>query len=481
MPAATANDPATGSPSRFVWQALGAFATCVALTWTVGAVLQGQRFVQGLLLTELLFFAAPAAAVLLLNWRTQGEEPFRPPRLRDVGWTVLLGLVVTVVAVTKGASLRRGLGLPLPAAPLSWPLLFALAVPAPLAEELLFRPVMQSALGKIWRPGTALAVTALLFGLIHGSFLRFPETFLLGVFSGIVFLKSGNYWLCVLFHLLANVVGPALWGQVGRVPPLFHPLTGVFLTGAALWLAWLWRRPDPHVRTRGAHLRWALFEANAKLERAPWHSAPATACWLGAGAMVVAVALVTTAELRAMRPAGRRPVAVGPQVRQSDFWTINTNGVISGRSRLEFERWPGQRDSLALALAYSEARPLRALIAGQSVDLRPVGAGTFELAWPEPPPAGPRTVEVFWELPVTALESPEQGYRARLQALLPVTGYSLTVALTPNGAYEFEHAPYRWEETVFSQASTGGTPRNHFGTCGLGLQKAGDRSEAPTP
>jgi hypothetical protein len=44
------------------------------------------------------------------------------------------------------------------------------------------------------------------------------------------------------------------------------------------------------------------------------------------------------------------------------------------------------------------------------------------------------------------------------------------VALTPGCGYEFEQAPERWEETVFSQRSTGDTPRTQFGTCGLGLQ-----------
>ena len=455
MPPAMASNSAPNPTARFVWQALAAFALCVTLTWTVGALLQGRSLVMGLLLTELLFFAVPAGAVLLSNRGTQGEEPFRAPRPRDVLWTVMLGVLATVVAVSEGAGLRSSLGLPLPAASLPWPLVFTLAIAAPLAEELLFRPVMQRALGAIWRPGTALLATALLFGLIHGSLLRFPETLLLGVFSGVVFLKTGNYWLCVIFHALANALGPTLWGEVARAAPLFHPFTAVFLTGAALWLAWLWHPPDGHIRTWGAHLRWSLFGANARPERTAWQAAPAAVCVSGALVMAVTAALVTAAELRGMRPARRTAAPAGPQVRQSDFWRIRADGMISGRSRLEFERWPERRDSLGLALAYTEARPLRATIADQPAVLRPVGAGTFELAWPDPPPVAPRTVEVFWELPLAALEAPEQGYRARLQALLPVHGYSLTVALAPEGGYRFENAGDRREETVFSQASTG--------------------------
>jgi hypothetical protein len=272
--------------------------------------------------------------------------------------------------------------------------------------------------------------------------------------------------------MVANLLGPALWNQVGRFPPLFHPFTGVFLTGAAIWLAWLWQRPDGQVRTWGAHLRWAMFGANTPPPRAAWQTAPATVCWMGCLVMAMAVGFVTAAELRARRPAAAKATPAGPMVRQADFWRIQTDGIIAGRSRLEFERWPTRRDSLVLALAYSEARPLRATIGGEPTEVRPVGAGTFELVWPEAPPATPRTVEVFWELPLAALESPEEGCRVRLQAMLPVTGYSLTVALAPNGSYTFENAPDRWEETVFSQGSTGATPRNNFGTCGLGLQKA---------
>ena len=97
--------------------------------------------------------------------------------------------------------------------------------------------MLQSAFATIWRPGAAVFATAVLFGLVHGNFIRFPETFLMGLFSGVVYLKTGNYWLCVLFQAIANMLGPALWLQAIRWQPLFHPFTAVFFLVVALTLS----------------------------------------------------------------------------------------------------------------------------------------------------------------------------------------------------------------------------------------------------
>jgi hypothetical protein len=391
-------------------------------------------------------------------------------------WTALLAVSVTAVAVAKGVAVRQSLGLPLPAQLLSWPLVLALAVPAPLAEELLFRPVLQRAFATLWRPGTALLATALLFGLVHGSFARFPETFLLGLFSGVVFLKTGNYWLCVLFHALANVLGPALWPLAARQPVLFHPLIGLALTAAALVLAWHWLPPDTRLRTWRAHLRWALFGRNDPLPNRVANRAPLAVFWSGTAIMTALVAVVTVAEVRYARDVKQRTLG-GPQVRQRDEWRLETNAVITVRSRVEFAKWPATRESWTFALGYPDAKVTRVEVAGEPVETRAVGAGTFELVWPEPLPP-PGVVEVHWEMPVALLEAPERGFQIRLQALAPVNAFALRLALSPGCGYVFERAPDRREDTVFS--TSGNWPaRRIFGTCGLGLRRATPEDAAP--
>ncbi len=466
--------------ARLFWRALGAFAVCVSLTWTVGAYLQFRSFVQGLLLTELLFFATPAVLALLRDWRSLDIRVLSAPALSDTIWTLFIALAVTMLAVAGGVAWRRACGVPLPAEALAWPLVFALAVPAPLCEELLFRPVLQRALASVWRPGTAVMATALLYGLIHGSLLRFPETFLLGLFSGVIFLKTGNYWACVAFHSLANLLGPAMWPEMERLQFLFSPLTIAFLAGAAVFLAWQMRRPAKRLRGLIAHLHWAFCghpdERATSVKAGP---GPAAAYWAGALVMTVLAGAVTLDEIR-----HARPVKAGPRVAQTDAWQLGTNGVISARSQVTFERWPDARDSLTFALPYTQAQVLRAEVAGQEVRAPAVGAGTFEVVWPDALPEAPRTLSVAWQMPMTALDDAEHGYRARLQSLLPVTAYSLALQLDPGCGYQFEATPERRETTLFSLASTGKRPRNDFGSTGIGLVRldmARGKAEPSTP
>ena len=72
------------------------------------------------------------------------------------------------------------------------------------------RPVLQRAFSLYWGPRASVLAAALLFALLHGSWLRFGETFVLGLFCGVLFLKTGSYWACVLFHAVANAMGPPL-------------------------------------------------------------------------------------------------------------------------------------------------------------------------------------------------------------------------------------------------------------------------------
>lgn len=450
---------------------VGAFAFCVLGGWTVGALLQVWRFAPGFVLSELLFFAAPAGGVLWLSRRRRpGPDPdFRMPRGVDAVRAGLLGILAAGLAVVTGVAVRRGLDLPLASRAPDWPLILALALPAPLAEELMFRPVMQRTLAAFWRPAAAVSATAVLFGLIHGSFVRFPETFLLGFLNGVVYLKSGNYWACVLFHAAANLAGPALWSLAARVPTLFHPLTGMALAVPVGVLLWSWPTPpEAHRWNWRAHLRWALFGPNNPPPGAPAGAGPAVVWGIGVAAMAVLVGWVTVGELKASR-ADREAAAGGPEVRQRDEWVLGTNAVISVRSRIEFERWPPRAEAWVLALAYPEATLQGVTLAGEVFAPRPVGAGTYELQWPRPLPP-PGTVEVYWEVPLGALEAPERGYRVRLQALVPVHAYALRLVLAEGCGYVFDRAPERPFDTIFSTSGQR-PPRRDFGTCGLGLRR----------
>jgi membrane protease YdiL (CAAX protease family) len=471
-----------GLEMRRFWRALAAFATSVVLAWTIGAILQFRHGVFGLALTELVCFALPAGVALWFEYRSARREihlaerfaghPFRRPTGKAAVLSALIGALVVVVAVAKGAAIRQALGAALPR-PLSPGLvLFVLAGIAPLSEELLFRAVLQRSLAAVWSQGTAVSATALLFALTHGTLVQLPETFVLGLFSGVVFLKTRSYWASVLFHAAANALAPTLWGLVPRFPPLFHPVTALALTGGALFLAWHFELPRTE-RVWGVmkHVRWALFGAAAETQAAgPAPKVAALVYWGGVLGLLGIILGLRFAELAAVRLASAMI-----QVKQEDVWRLDPGHTITALSRVYYARWPGRRESASLALPYTEARVVKVEIGGQPASFRPIGAGTFELAWPKRLPETPRVIEVIWTVPLDALEDAAHGYQARLQALVPVTGYALTLRLAPGCGYVFERAPERAVTELFSILDTGTQPRKGFGTCGIGLRAADTR------
>lgn len=470
----TSPEPPPPGDRRLVAWALAAFVGCVLLTWTVGGYLQLRHGLGGWLLTELLFFALPAGWVLRRARAASAAAGFSRASLPGIGLSVVLGLVVMAVAVGKGAVIRQALGVPPPPAlRVTWGWV-GLAVLAPLCEELLFRSVLQQAFSRIWRPPTVLVATAVLFGLVPGSFVRFPEVFLLGFFSGVIFLKTRSYWACVAFHAAAALAAPTFWVQVARWPVLHHPLTIMAFLGVALVLAWYLDPPGAH-RVWGVwkSARWALF-GSAETGTAPTRAGLGPVVAYGG---VVALLLGVMVTMMLVGAAGARVAQAPMRVRQADLWQLRTNGLIAAQSRIDFERWPARRESLGFALPYTGARVLRAEIASQPARVMPVGAGTFQLVWPAALPAAPRSVHVWWELSLRELDDPTQGYRARLQAMVPVTAYSLRLWLDADCGYEFEHAPALRQAEVFSIRDTGGPARNDFASCGLGLRRVGAGGE----
>ena len=86
-------------------------------------------------------------------------------------------------------------------------LIFAL-LPA-LLEELMFRGYVLMALQPAGE-GTAIVLSALLFGLMHGNLTQLPFAFLLGLCFGFFTLRLGNIWVAVTVHALNNALAVLL-------------------------------------------------------------------------------------------------------------------------------------------------------------------------------------------------------------------------------------------------------------------------------
>jgi membrane protease YdiL (CAAX protease family) len=85
-------------------------------------------------------------------------------------------------------------------------ILIMAAIPS-IAEEMIFRGVLQQILCRIFRSGHAgIWITAILFSAVHLQFFGFLPRLLLGLGFGYLFFWSGNLWLPIIAHFINNAV-----------------------------------------------------------------------------------------------------------------------------------------------------------------------------------------------------------------------------------------------------------------------------------
>jgi len=84
---------------------------------------------------------------------------------------------------------------------------------APVLEEILFRGVILSGLLNRYRAGTAIGLSALLFGLAHLNPLQFLGGLLLGVLFGWIYYHTRSLLLVIALHAVNNLISFAasLW------------------------------------------------------------------------------------------------------------------------------------------------------------------------------------------------------------------------------------------------------------------------------
>ena len=137
---------------------------------------------------------------------------------------VIVGLTTPLVGGLLTALLAHGktvtqdiqdLGLQTPLA-LRIALVVVVASLGPLVEELLFRGVLLSALMQHWRAGWSIAISALLFALVHLPSMQWqwyalPDLALLAAALAWLRLRSGSLWPAVLAHGINNLLAVVVW------------------------------------------------------------------------------------------------------------------------------------------------------------------------------------------------------------------------------------------------------------------------------
>ncbi len=81
-----------------------------------------------------------------------------------------------------------------------WQMLLLMAVVVPILEECTFRGYIYGCLRSSGKVGSAVFLSALLFGLMHLNFNQAPYTFLLGLFLAMMTEFTGSLWPAVLMH-----------------------------------------------------------------------------------------------------------------------------------------------------------------------------------------------------------------------------------------------------------------------------------------
>ena len=97
-----------------------------------------------------------------------------------------------------------------------WIVLISVSIFAPFFEEWLCRGIILRGLLTNVKPACAIAISAAIFGLIHGNLWQAIPAFLIGLVLGYVYYKTGSLKLTMLMHCVNNTLAVI----VSRIPGL---------------------------------------------------------------------------------------------------------------------------------------------------------------------------------------------------------------------------------------------------------------------
>ncbi len=170
-------------------------------------------------------------------------------------WIGLGGCIGANIVASMVASFLQDRGISLPdspffleATPTSFALnLVVLALLPAVLEELVFRVCVLGTLRK-YGDWFAIAVSAVLFGFIHGNVVQSVFALLVGVVLGYITLSTGNVWLAIGIHFFNNTLSVLLeyitlsMDEIMRNIVYAAVLYGVGIIGVIVALVCLFRR-----------------------------------------------------------------------------------------------------------------------------------------------------------------------------------------------------------------------------------------------
>jgi sodium transport system permease protein len=196
-------------------------------------------------LALVLFLKLPLPQTLSLRW--PGARPmFAAVLVGSSTWAVANALVRLLEPPQDLAkALQKVMLLDRVDIPLWW-IYFIVAISPAICEELFFRGLIQGSFRKLGI-GTSIVVSALLFGVAHGSIYRMMPVTLLGLVIGWLFWQSKSVYPGIVAHAINNGIAATIFGvasireYVIRQNMQYVPWPWVFAAFAVmvsgLWLA----------------------------------------------------------------------------------------------------------------------------------------------------------------------------------------------------------------------------------------------------
>jgi membrane protease YdiL (CAAX protease family) len=223
-----------------LWSALAVQGVWLCLTLAIASVLRGgsvsSRLGLGPGRLRASSVAVLAGGLLALSFALSAL--LGALELRDVG---ALGEVNRIVRATRGPSLALAL--------------LAMGLAPGIAEELLFRGLVQRSLARQLGPPIGILGGAALFALAHADPVQSSAAFLLGLYLGAVAQLAGSIRAAIACHVVNNLVatsvawleGVPLPGDLQALPTAAYLAIGLGLAMGSL--GWVARRERPEPAT----------------------------------------------------------------------------------------------------------------------------------------------------------------------------------------------------------------------------------------
>lgn len=196
------------------------------------------------LIGELILLGMAVGAVAVFHGNFRSVFPIHKPKLTEVMGTILIYLgasqaisVVTMIEMYIAPEMVTETSIGLSSMFTSSSMIVAIIVvgiaPA-ICEEAVFRGVFFNSIwnqthGK-WIP---IIVTAAVFGLFHGSIIRFFPTFLLGIVLGYLVYETNNMFYNVMFHAINNIIPVLVLYGMQFLMQLMARVLG--MNGSGMW------------------------------------------------------------------------------------------------------------------------------------------------------------------------------------------------------------------------------------------------------